>query len=130
VNLTTVNSRMSPRASSAMAFLAALGALLMMGALAWFLYVRTRPTTLNQARIDERIKFLRDVNSAGSDALNGFGWQDQSKSLVRLPITNAMDLVVREWKTPATGRSNLLARLDKANPPPPPKAPEKPSAFE
>jgi hypothetical protein len=111
-------------------FVAALGALLIVGALAWFLYVRTRPEPLNAARIAERIKFRREIEAAAGQALNSFGWQDQTKGLVRLPITNAMELIVREWKDAAAGRSNLLARLDKANPPPPPPAPATPSVFE
>ncbi len=126
-----MNSRPESRIISvAVYFVAVLGALLIVGALAWLLYVRTQPATVNQARIDERIKNLRDINAAGTEALNNYGWQDQTKGLVRLPIARAMDLVVREWKNPSVGRSNLLARVEKANPPPPPKEPEKPSAFE
>jgi hypothetical protein len=108
-------------------FFAALGAVLIVAGLAALLYYRTLPPPLNQARIEERIKFRQEINAAGADALDNFGWQDQSKGLVRLPITNAMELLVREWKNPAAGRSNLLARLDKANPPPPPP---KPTQFE
>jgi hypothetical protein len=111
-------------------FLATLGAFLVVGALAWFLYARTRPVTLNQARIEERLKYLHEINTTSVDALNNFGWQDQSKGLVRLSVGAAMDLVVREWKNPAVGRSNLLARVDKANPPPPPPEPPKPTPFE
>ena len=125
-----MNSRSEFRSTSAVYFVVVLGALLIVGALAWFLYSRTRPSTLNLARIEERIKFLHEVNAAGAEALNNFGWQDQSKGLVRLPITNAMELIVREWKNPAAGRSNLLERLEKANPPPPPPEPAKPSVFE
>jgi hypothetical protein len=111
-------------------FVAALGVLIIVGALGWFLYDRTRPAPLNQARIEERAKFLREINAAGADALNNYGWQDQSKGLVRLPISNAVELVIREWQNPAAGRSNLLARVEKANPPPPPPPPQKPTAFE
>ncbi len=111
-------------------FLAALGSLLIVACLAWILYYNTRPAGLNQARIEERIKNLRDITAASAEALNTYGWQDQAKGIIRLPISNAMNLIVREWKDPAAGRSNLLARLDKANPPPPPPAPPKPSAFE
>jgi hypothetical protein len=124
------NPRSASRGNFAIYFLAALGSLLIVAALAWFLYARTRPDTLNAARIAERIKDRREIEAAAAEALNNFGWADQSKGVVRLPITNAMELVVREWKNPAAGRSNLLARLERANPPPPPKAPEKPSVFE
>lgn len=111
-------------------FAALLGAFLIVAGLAWFLAYRTRPEPLNQARIDERLRNLQEINTAGAQALNTFGWQDQSKGLVRLSITSAMDLVVREWKVPAQGRSNLLERVEKANPPPPPPEPEQPSIFE
>jgi hypothetical protein len=126
----TMNSRSESRIALGVYFVAVLGAFLIVAGLAWVLYSRTRPATLNQARIDERVKNLRDIIATSTDALNNYGWQDQGKGLIRLPITNAMDLVVREWKNPAVGRSNLLARVEKANPPPPPPAPVKPNEFE
>jgi hypothetical protein len=52
---------------------------------------------------------------------------------VRLPIDLAMEMVIREWKDPSVGRSNLMARVREFNPPPPPPpppVPEKPSEFE
>lgn len=125
-----MNTRSESRINFGIYFVAALGAFLIVGGLAWLLYARTRPATLNQARIEERLKNLRDITVTSTDALNTYGWQDQTKQLVRLPITNAMDLVVREWKNPAAGRSNLLARLEKANPPPPPPQPAQPTIFE
>ncbi|MFO1499906.1 MAG: hypothetical protein U1G07_16200 [Verrucomicrobiota bacterium] len=120
-----MNSQPATRTSLGIYFIAALGATLIVGGLSWLLFVRTRPDTLNQARIAERIKNLKDITGSSTEALNNFGWQDRTKGLVRLPISNAMDLVVREWKNPAAGRSNLLARIEKAYPPPPP-----PQAFE
>jgi hypothetical protein len=125
-----MNSRSELKVTWLVYFIASLGAFLIVGGLAWILYSRTRPAGLNQARIEERLKNLRDINAASAEALTTYAWQDQSKGLVRLPITNAMDLIVREWKNPGLARSNLLARVDRANPPPPPKEPEKPSAFE
>lgn len=111
-------------------FLAVVGALLLVSGMAWLLYSRTRPPALNQARIEERLKNLQDIRTSSAAALGTFGWQDETKGLVRLPVTNAMELIVREYKNPAAGRSNLLARVERANPPPPPKEPEKPTIFE
>jgi hypothetical protein len=54
---------------------------------------------------------------------------DQGKGLVRLPIVEAMKLVERKWQNPAEARKDLIARVEKATALPP-KAPEKPSAFE
>jgi hypothetical protein len=63
--------------------------------------------------------------------LNNTGWIDPSKGLVRLRIDDAMNLMAATWGTnAAAGRSNLLARVEKANPPPPPPKPAKPSEFE
>ncbi len=121
---------MKTRASVAVYFVTALGAFLIVAGVVWVLLYNTRTSALNQARIDERLKNLREINAAGADGLNNLAWQDEGKGLVRLPVTNAMDLLVREWRNPAAGRSNLLARLEKANPPPPAPAPQKPSEFE
>jgi hypothetical protein len=41
-----------------------------------------------------------------------------------------MKLAEKEWRNPALARSNLIARVDKANPPPPPPPPPPKSAFE
>jgi len=49
---------------------------------------------------------------------------------VRLKIEDAMALTESKWKDPAAARTDLLARVEKANPPPPPPPPVKPSAFE
>ena len=127
----TLNARPESRVVTVGVYAAALlGAFLIVGGLAWFLSYKTRPAPLNQARIEERLQNLRDINAAAAEGLNTFGWQDPSKGLVRLSITSAMELVVREWKDPAAGRSNLLVRVEKANPPPPPPEPAQPSIFE
>ena len=125
-----MNSRTESKTPLVVYFVATVGAALILAGLSWLLFQRTRPAGLNQARIAERIKNLSDITGASSQALNHYGWLDQSKGLVRLPITNAMQWVVREWHDPAAARSNLLARVDKANPPPPPPEPPKPTAFE
>ena len=61
--------------------------------------------------------------------LNEYGWQDQDKGFVRVPIKRAMELTVKEWSNPEEGRAKMLERLDEATfvPAPPP---EEPSAFE
>ena len=61
--------------------------------------------------------------------LTTYGWVDQPKGVVRLPIAEAMQLTLRDWQNPAAARSNLIARVEKATAAPP-AAPAKPSAFE
>jgi hypothetical protein len=108
---------------------AILGTLLL---LAWLVhYVRgyLAAPPVNQARIQERKNFLKEIRSASAEGLHAVGWADQAKGFVRLPISNALELIVREWQTPAAAWSNMVARADKAGAPPP-KAPEKPSEYE
>lgn len=87
-------------------------------------YATTQP--LGAERGVERAKALLEIQAADADALNNAGWVDQTKGLVRLPIEEAKKLAEREWQNPAQARSNLIARVEKANV----KPPEKPSEFE
>jgi hypothetical protein len=110
-----------PRDEPKWAYLAGVvGALLIVGALSWAMYNYMQPEPLGKNRAEERAKALVELQAAENDALNNLGWVDQSKGLVRLRIKDAMDIVEREWRNPAAARSNLIARVEKANPPPPP----------
>ena len=106
-----------------------LGAFLIFGALVWAMWHFTQPAPLGEDRVAVRKKALADMRAAEADDLNNYGWLDQAKGVVRLPIAEAKKLALREWQNPAAARSNLIARVEKATALPP-KAPEKPSAFE
>lgn len=110
---------------------AILGAFLIVAALVAITRRYTQPEPLNANRAAERAKALGEIRADEADKLNSVGWVDPTKGLVRLPITNAMAMVVQQWgRNPAAARSNLIARVDKANPPPPPPKPAAPSPFE
>jgi hypothetical protein len=109
------------------AILAVLGAFFIVAALVLAMRHYTAVTPLNANRAAERAKALAEIRAAETEALDHAAWLDPEKGLVRLPIADAMQMVEREWQDPAAARSNLLARVAKANPPPPPP---KPSAFE
>lgn len=106
-----------------------LGALLIMVALVGAMIHYTTPAPLGTDRGIERTKNLVELNSANAVLLNTVDWQDKSKGLVRLPIAVAMELTVKEWQNPASARTKLIERIDKASAPPP-KPPEVKSAFE
>ncbi len=108
---------------------AVLGACLIFGALVWVTKQYTLPAPLNANRAAERADAFKKLTEENAVALNEVGWIDPGKGLVRLPIAVAMNLAEREWQNPAQARSNLIARVEKATALPP-KAPEKPSAFE
>jgi hypothetical protein len=106
-----------------------LGAFLIVAALVWAMRHYTQPAPLNANRAAERANALRELRATESQTLNTTAWLDQTKGIVRLRIDDAMKLAEREWQHPATARSNLIARVEKANFVAPP-APAKPSAFE
>lgn len=104
-------------------------ACLIFATLVWKMRQYATPAPVGAERAAERAKALAEVRAAEAEALNNAAWIDQSKGLVRLPIAEAMKLAEREWQDPAQARSNLIARVEKATALPP-KAPEKPSAYE
>jgi hypothetical protein len=109
---------------------AVLGAILIVVFLDRELKKYTRAPAVDANRAEERSKALTEIRNTEEDALGNNGWMDQSKGIVRLKIDDAMALTEREWKNPAAARSNLIARVEKANPPPAPPPPAKPSEFE
>ena len=106
-----------------------LGSLLIVAALVWAMQRYTQPPSLGEDRAAVRKKALADLRAAEASELESYGWVDQTKGVVRLPIAEAMKLALRDWQDPAAARSNLIARVEKATAVPPP-APAKPSQFE
>ena len=89
-----------------------------------------QPAPLGEDRAAVRAKALAEIRAAETEALTTPAVLDPGKGVVRLPIQQAMAIVERDWgQNPAAGRTNLIARVEKATAVPP-KAPEKPSAFE
>jgi hypothetical protein len=100
--------------------IAAVGALLIVAGLVWIMHVNTQPPPLGEDRAAFRRKNLADVRNADAEVMNNqnYVWQDQKNGIVRMPIDKAMELSLYLWENPAQARSNLLARLKKAFPPP------------
>lgn len=105
------------RWANAVAVVTALGTILLLVGL---MIHYTRPPDLNARRAEERARALAELNAAQQEALETYGWVDQTKGVVRLPVAQAMELVAKEWANPRQGRSNLLHRLEKASAKPPP----------
>lgn len=125
-----MNDHAAPRRASGPYAIGILGAFLIVAALAWAIHRYAQPAPLGEDRAALRAKALADLRAAEAEALTTPAWIDQPKGIVRLPIDRAMALVQRDWgANPAAARSNLIVRVEKATALPP-KAPEKPSAFE
>ena len=109
-------------------FVGVLGTFLIMAALVGLMRRYVQPAPVTQARIAERRKAAADASLANQQ-LETYAVIDAAKGLYQLRIDQAMEMVIRGSKDPAAARSNLVARVEKANVAPP-RPPEKPSQFE
>jgi len=124
-----MNAQPTPRRTRLAYLVGTLGLLLIVAALVWAMQHYTQPPPVDAERVAVRKKALADMRAAEASELESYGWVDQTKGVVRLPIAEAMKLALREWQNPAAARSNLVARVEKATAvPPPPKA--APNPFE
>src|SRR5450432_1879669 len=56
-----------------------------------------------------RTKALAEIRATEAKAINSFGWADQSRGIVRLPIETAMQMTEQDWQNPAKARADLVA---------------------
>ncbi|MDA7915821.1 hypothetical protein N9B94_01145 [Verrucomicrobia bacterium] len=94
--------------------IAFIGSFLVVMGLVYGMLSAARPQEIGIARSEERAKNLVEVRQAEADVMDSYGWVDQNKGLVRLPIDKAMELTIQEWQDPAKGRAALLGRVKTA----------------
>ena len=114
---------------AAVYFVVVLLTLSIVGGLAYLMQQWNAAPAVDSVRATERTKNLKELQAANADMLENYAWQDKTKGVVRIPVSKAMEIAMQEWKNPAAARSNLIERIEKATAVPP-KAPEKPSAYE
>jgi hypothetical protein len=125
-----MNGELRPARAHLFTFIvAALGALLIVGALVWIMVRVTRPEAVTAARAEERRKALAQTRNEETAVLERYDKQGAGPGFVRMKIEDAMKLTLKEYQNPAAARSNLVARADKAGTPPPQAAPP-PNPFE
>lgn len=79
----------------------------------------TRPAPIGAERALARAKDNAEIRASGAEALKSWGFVDQPRGIVRVPIDEAIKLTVQGYQNPGAFRSNILARVEKANVPPP-----------
>ena len=110
--------------------IAALGALLIVGALVWITVRVTRPPAMGGARAQERKTALTQVRQDEAQILNHNAALGTAPGFARITVSNAMALVLRDYQQdPKQARAELTARADKAGTPPPTPAPP-PNQYE
>lgn len=84
------------------------------------------PGPINQARAEERTKARMELQAASKEALTTTGEVDKARGIVRIPISQAMNMVVEKYQDPKAARMDFTQRVEKATAP----VPEQPSEFE
>lgn len=125
-----MNEELRPARAHLFGFIiAALGALLLVGALVWIMVRVTRPEAVGAARAEERKKALVQTRNEETQVLTRYDKLGAGPDFVRMKVEDAMKLTVKEYQNPAAARSNLVARADKAGTPPP-QAAAPPNPYE
>ncbi len=124
-----MNVKLTSRSSVAALAVSLLGCLLLVYALVKTVQHYMQPPPLNATRVEERQKALAELRAREQEQTQNYGWVDQAHGIVRLPITNAMELTIREYRNPSVARTNLLTRLEQATKPLPKPEPP-PNPFE
>jgi hypothetical protein len=122
-----MNSLQQSKTTLVVYLIGIIGSFLILAGLVRLMFHYTHPAPVGQERAEFRKKNLATYRSATAEALANYGWVDQGKGIVRLPIDQALELTLQQWKNPAAARSNLISRAEKAYGAPP--APGK-SEFE
>lgn len=107
-------------------FAGVLGALLIVALLVWAIYRYAHPAPLGANRADERRKNLAENRQANA-GLDQYGWADAGKGFVRLPISEAMRVTIKDYQNIDAAKKEIAVRVDKASAPAPaPEAPPPP----
>lgn len=92
-------------------------------------YTETGAQAAREARSKERSKAQAELRQVTQQELDKTALLDKAKGVYRIPVTVAMDLVLKDYQDAAASRAAFVARVEKITAPPP-KAPEKKSEFE
>jgi len=109
--------------------LSVLAALLIVAIIVWAMRHYTTPPSLTAERAALRAKNLAELRAEETKAMTTYDWVDKNKGIVRLTVERAKEMAIAGGGNLAAFRKDLLAREARATFVPP-KAPEKPSAFE
>jgi hypothetical protein len=103
----------------AITVVAILAAFLLVGFLVMQMVRIVHPAPAGAERATARAKDNGEIRAGGEEALKSWGYVDQPKGIVRLPIDEAMKLTIQGYQNPGGFHSNLVTRVEKAAAQPP-----------
>ena len=107
-------------------FLLAVGLFCAMAALLWLTWESAKSPSIGAERAKLRKANLAELRSAEAEMLASYGVVNAEKGIYRMPIEQAIQKMIQEWKQPEQARQMMAKRVDLAVAPPP----ETPSEFE
>lgn len=79
----------------------------------------TQPAPVGAERASARARDNADIRAAGVAAAQSWGYADQPRGIVRMPVDDAVKITLQGYQNPAAFKQDLAARLEKANVAPP-----------
>ena len=110
-------------------FLLAVALFCVMAVLLRLTWDSARPPSIGAEQAKLRKANLAELRSAEKEMLTSYGVVNAEKGIYRVPIDQAIQRMIQEWKQPEKARQTMAERVDLATAPPPPP-PETPSEFE
>ena len=110
-------------------FLLAVGLFCVMAVLLRLTWESARPPSIGAERANLRKANLAEARSVEEEMLTSYGIINAEKGIYRMPIDQAIQMMIQEWKQPEKARQMMAKRVDLAVAPPSPP-PETPSEFE
>lgn len=80
-------------------------------------YTETGAKAAREARAKDRSKALAEVRQVSAVEQSTPAVLDKGKGIHRIPITTAMELILKDYQNPEAGRSNFVARIEKLTAP-------------
>ena len=72
-------------------------------------YYPNRPPAIGDDMKESRLATLNEVQSKQQSAINSYGWVDQSKNIVHIPVNEAAALLVKELENSEPEASKVKA---------------------
>jgi hypothetical protein len=87
-----MNSHQQSKTTLVVYLIGIIGSFLILAGLVRLMYHYTHPAPVGQERAEFRKKNLATYRTAAAEALANYGWVDQGKGVVRLPVDQAIEI--------------------------------------
>jgi hypothetical protein len=111
------------RVSASMVVTGLVMILLFLGLVALLVVQRGHVQTYDEARKEQRLKNLADLNAENEKILAEYRWVDKARGIVGIPIDQAMNLALTELQSVRPHAAGPITNPPPAGAPPPPASP-------